>query len=324
MQPNENPQSTPPISPDPPSPVPGPEPGVAPRPEFQPDKIAQQAFQPSTPAQPAQPVMGSVQPTAQPSQPAMGSVQPTAQSMQAPVQQSTDPTQIGYVPPVASGSMPLNMPNFNDSGAKKPSKFTLPVKIILGIVVALIFSAGSFTLLKDTLFSGSKIEISDLREESVDGLNFSRPKDWVEIDEPDYVGAFTEGGKPLDEADQAVLVLSQDIGGDFSELTDEEKAEFEKALKDNFANTDTLTEESSCDEVASTKVEKIQHKNFPLAYEIELVCSKFTGRNVAGEFRGVLAIKSDKLDLVSVTAIDKTWDKSGEALQYILDNFSRN
>jgi hypothetical protein len=305
MQPNANPLNNPVPQQDP-----LPEPPS--QPQHQPEAVAQQAFQP-TPTE----VVSPVSPM-----PQVGAI-PTPAPM--PVTQYTDPSQIGYVPPAATnGPVVSTMPGESMNSSKPPSKLGMGLKIGIGIIVAIIFSAGSFTLLKDTLFSGSKIEISDLTEHTVEGVTFSHPTDWQEVEEAGYEAVYTEAGKKIGEADQALFVISEPIGGNFNDLSSEEKAQFEASLKENFSDTESLTEGSGCEEVSQSSVEKTSHKNFPLAFRIVLVCSKFTGRNVTGEFRGVLAIKDTKLDLVGITAIDKTWDKSGEALEYILANFSRS
>ncbi len=302
---------------------------------------SQQPLQPQTPVSPVaqpptldqQPVAGQVaQPeptpasqdnlgpsTQQPVEPSTstGIPQQSAGVVQPP-QQSTDPSQLGYVPPTNAGmnniGQPTTLPKDSFFSSKK-------FRILIVVIIAVFSFTGIGILAKDTLFSGSNIKTSDLVEESANGVNFQRPKQWSKTEGKDYDVVFTEKGQPIDDSDQGMGVINENIGVDFETLTEDQKQQFNKALEEQFTDPNKFTGDG-CDEVNKSEVNKVEHKNYPLAYKIEITCNKITGRNIKGVMVGMLGIKEKNMDIVVIVAVDKTWDKSSEAFNEILNNFS--
>ncbi len=358
MQPDQNPQFVPPTSPiqtplNPPNPPIQPEnvqqqqtpvapiqpvsqqpptetPQLPQQPIFSPDTTQTQTTAYSAaPIQQPQVIQPAAQPAATPTQNQMPipPAEPTlpAQNQQftnqtpTPIQQSVDSSQLGYVPPVTPELFSASTPITPDT--KKPKGIMSKIKIPLIIIFSLLALSGAGIFAKDTLFTGSKIKNSDLINEKVDGVSYQRPKQWQKVEDVDFEAAFSEDGKKMDDTDQGMGVMSENIGGNYNDLPQKDKEAFETELKKGFTNTEALGKDSGCANKSKPTVNKISHANYPLAYKVEITCDKYAGRNVKGVVKAIIAIKDSNMDIVAVGAVDKTWAKSGDALNSILDNF---
>lgn len=228
-----------------------------------------------------------------------------------------DSSQPGYVPP--ANPQPVAPMGANMSGGKKGG-LAGKLRIIIAVVVGLAVLSGAGLLLKDTLFSGSNISTSDLVEETVDGLTFKHPKQWDKIEDGDYAAAYTEGGKPLDESDQAMAVIIESLPIDVDSLDQATKDRFYDEIEKQFSDPDSL-EGDGCKKVEDVKVSDAKQSNYTTSVAVEYTCTEFTGRNLVGKFKAVVGIKGRDMHVVAIGAIDKTWDKSGEALNEILNTF---
>ena len=285
-------------------------PVVAPQP-IAPEPFAQPVV--SEPVQPAQPVQPL--PVAEPVPPAGPAPQPGAP---VPAPAVTDPTQPGYVPPTSPSAMPAMM---GTPGVKAPGGKTKLIRTVIMIVVALVVLSGGGLLIKDTLFTGSKISKSDLVDDTAEGVSFKRPKNWTKVDKGSHDGAtYTEGGKAIDNTDQAILVNGQSFGGNYDELSDSQKTSVIDSMKESFSEADGF-ERESCKETTSPVVTRIQQPNYTDALQIEATCHNFANRNVSAKIKAVFALKGNNANMVTIVAVDKTWDKSGDTFDEILMTF---
>ncbi|MCA9332330.1 hypothetical protein KDA00_00455 [Candidatus Saccharibacteria bacterium] len=297
------------------------QPTVAPpnpiQPESQSQTMPEQPIQAPTTTDPMQSstVMPQADQQSAPTQEMQQPIQPTG--IVQPPSQSTNPMQPGYVPPANSPGMAnMSSTNLPKENFLKSSK----LRILIVLVVILVSVTGIGILVKDTLFSGSKITVSDLVEETSDGVKFKHPKQWSKIEDKDFDIAYTEGGKKIDDSDQGMGIISESIGVDFESLTDSQKTQLDEALKKQFADPQAFSGDG-CEEITKSEINKTEHDNYPLAYRIEVDCGKYTNRNVKGKMVAILGVKGRNMDILAVVAIDKTWDKSGDAFNDILDTF---
>lgn len=242
-------------------------------------------------------------------------MQPPGQPEQPPV---ADSSQVGYVPPANPTPAPLMTGN-NMSNSKVGLFGKLRVLII--VVVGLVILSGGGLLLKDTLFTGSSIKVSDLVDDSAEGVSFKRPANWTKSSETSFDGAaFTEGGKPTDDADQGIMVGGASIGVSYDSLSSAQKDMLFEEFKKQFSDG-SLFEDSSCKEVGSVTVTKTQQSNYSDTIRLEATCNKFTNRNIKATFKANVGLKDRDMHMLMIVAIDETWDKSGEALNEILNTF---
>lgn len=195
------------------------------------------------------------------------------------------------------------------------------IRIVLAVVISLVVLSGGGLLLKDTLFSGSKIKVGDLVDDSAESVSFKRPKNWTESKDDDFDGTvYTENGASTDDTDQALFVGSDSLPLDYDTLSDAQKESVFKAFEGEYSSSSAF-ESDSCKEASTPKVTKISQKNYTDAFQIEVTCEKFSKRNLKAQLKAVYGLKGKKVDLVMVVAVDKTWDKSGDALNEILTTF---
>jgi hypothetical protein len=270
---------------------------------------------PAASAMPQQPIAPAPQPTAAAPVAPMPAAMPMATP--PPTQPVIDSSQPGYVPPANPGSMPPISGNAANSVGGKSSK----IRIIIAVIVALFFLLGGGFILKDILFTGSKISSSDLVDDTAGGVSFKRPSSWTKSPESDTSAAvFTEGGKKTDETDQAMAVLSQSIGTDYESLSDDQRQQVFEAVEEEFSKPSTL-EDDTCKEIKDVKVTKASQPNYTDSILIEATCSKFTNRALQAKLKMMLGMKDDNMQIIGIFAVDKTWDKSGDALDEILNTF---
>ncbi len=268
--------------------------------------------------QPAPTMPQAVAPAPAPTPVGMAGPQPVP----APIAPVVDSSQLGYVPP----AMPTNPVSANSSKAKG-SKFA-KIRIILAVAVGLlVFSGGGF-LLKDMLFSGSAVTSSDLVEETQAGILFKRPKQWTKSEMSadnkktygDESAAFTEDGKSTDLADQGMLVGRLDLGFNFDDLTGTEKQQAIDQFIKQSEDVDSL-ESDSCQDVTGAKASEVKQPNYATVLSFEYTCNKVKDRAVKLKVKVYFAIKGSTQDVVTIAAIDKTWDKSGDVFDEILNTF---
>ncbi len=318
----------PPEQPIQPSSTPTPDPVVTPSAGIQPPQTTvQPTMTPSADIQPPQPVaqpvtMPTVAPNPAPTDGAMGSAPPAVPNIAPstnPIQPITNSSQPGYVPPVtpAQSLKSSFLPGRGKGGALGK------LRIVVIVVVALGLLSGVGIFVKDLLFTGSSISSSDLIEETVSDTTFKHPKQWTKVEEADFNAAYTEGGQKLKESDQGMVVASEKIAVNYDSLSQEQQdqfyTQFEKSFNDK--QDSLFGSDSGCQEVSDVKVAKGTQKNYTLAIDIGYTCGKFSGRNISGKFKAVLGIKGYNMSIVGIGAIDKTWDKSGAALDEILSTF---
>lgn len=330
MQPDQPLQPTDPMAPQPAAPpVPTPDPAISPAPPT-PDPSMGMAPtpapepMPSPVASPAPVAMAPVDamPQSSPAPMPSPSVPPTpavAPAMATPPAQQPvlDSSQPGYVPPANPlPPVPLSGNSANSAGRKSGK-----LRIIIAVVIALFFFLGGGFILKDVLFTGSKITKADLVDDSADGVSFKRPKDWTKSTDSDSEATvFTEGGKPADETDQALAVLSQAIGIKYESLTDSQRQQVFDSIEKEFSKPSTL-EDDTCKEVVDIKVTKSNQPNYTDSILVEATCNKFTNRALKAKLKMMIGMKDSNMHIIGISAVDKTWDKSGDALDEILNTF---
>lgn len=274
--------------------------------------LSNPAPEPAPMAAPMQP-----EPVATPLQPApapMPDMQPSPLVAPAPV--VNDPTQPGYVPPANPTAMPMMGAN---DGKKSGSKMRL-IRIVIAVVVSLVVLSGGGLLLKDTLFSGSKIKVGDLVDDSAESVSFKRPKNWTKASEQTSTDGtvFSEDGKAEDESDQQMYVSSTSLGVSFDDLPQTTKDQLINKLLDT-SNYEGSSE--GCEDVGEIKATKTTQPNYSAAIRVEVTCNKFTSRALKAQLKAVVGIKGSYMNIVGISAVDKTWDKSGDTLETILDTF---
>lgn len=264
-------------------------------------------------AAPPQASQPSVQPVVNPAPAQLPGVAPT---VQAPMQQSTDPSQPGYIPPAIPNTPMANaMPSGKSRGSSKK------IRIIAIVIFCLFALSGLGVLAKDTLFTGSKIKVSDLQEETAGYTTFKHPKQWTKVTEQEADAAYSEGGKKLDDSDQGMAVASKSLGGNYDSLSQDQKDQVYKVFEKQFSDKANLGSDTGCQDVSEPKITKKEQPNFTSAIEVEFSCGKYSGRNVKGEYKMVVGFKGERIHVLAIGAIDKTWNKSGEALDDILNTF---
>jgi hypothetical protein len=278
---------------------------------FQPTDVPEAPAVPDTMPDP----IAAAQPTPLADTPAASPVQPDAAPTMAPAP-TNDPTQPGYVPPVVSPAAAPTMQQASSPGSKAKI-----LRLAIVAIVTLFLLAGGGYLLKDTLFTGSQIKVSDLVEDSANGVSFKRPSNWIESSDK-RVGqtAYTEQGKAADETDQVLLVGSQSVGANYDNLSDADKTKFYDQVKASFGDKSAF-EDDTCQEASTPEVSKVSLSNYTDGISISVTCEKFSKRNVRAQMKMVIGLKERQMSLVAVLAVDKTWDKSGDALDEILTTF---
>lgn len=226
-----------------------------------------------------------------------------------------DPSQPGYVPPVMTPQGPsLQVVPTKPHG----SKIGLLITII--VFALLTFGGAGYYLLKDTLFTGSKITKDDLVETSESGVTFKHPKDWKKVPSTDFDVLYTEGGKSSKESDQGVFVSAQDIGFNFDELSDADMTDEVDQQISSFKSA-IVSDPTDCPKLDGLKVESATKTNYTRAIKIEYNCSGFKNRNTTGHYEFIYGIKGSNFHMVGIAALEDTWTKSGDALNEILVSF---
>jgi len=215
----------------------------------------------------------------------------------SPVEQSSQPTA-----PVAS---------------QKKKGMTKGTKIVVAVIIGLFVLGAGGTLLRDTLFSGSSLSVSDLVDESEEGIDFKRPESWIKVDSEDADIAYTEDGKNSDDADQGLLITTESLGIDYSTLTDEQKASLGDEFEKQFSNPETL-KSGNCEEIGTVTTAEEPKDGYDTSFTVDAECTKFTGRAAQARIKLVVGVAGDDLHLAVVVALSETWDKSGEALDGII------
>ncbi len=206
-------------------------------------------------------------------------------------------------------------------GVELPKQQTSAVSIILKLVAALVvLGAIAFGVL--FIFNSSaavEVTSEDLVTETEGGITFKRPMQWQKID-PQDVGinyAYTENGNSLGNSNHAMLISRDDLGLNYDELTDAQKTILEESFETQFSSTESL-QNGSCTEVGSISNEKREQAGYDFALIVEATCNKFENRAVEATLKLLIGIDNEKFDIVGVSAINETWEKSGAALDEIL------
>lgn len=231
-----------------------------------------------------------------------------------------DPTQPGYVPP----ANPTMAPMMSATGAKKSGSKMRLIRVVIAVVVSLVILSGGGLLLKDMLFTGSKITKADLVDDQAEGIAFQRPKQWTKpSDQSSTDGTiYTEDGKSVDESDQQMLVSSTSLGASFDDLPKSTQDQIVNKLLDTFSDKSKYEDSSEgCQEVGDIKATKTTQSNYTVAIQIEATCNKFTSRALKAKLKALVGIKGSDINIIGISAVDKTWDKSGDALDSILNSF---
>ena len=203
---------------------------------------------------------------------------------------------------------------------EKPNKLRQILPRIVVALITLFLIGGGYVLLKDTLFTGSKVSESDLVSETIDDISFSRPKDWGLIEEAGFKAMYTEDQKAIEEADQAVGVLSESIGVNYDDLSAEEITQVKDYLSETYS--ELSLEGDGCLESTAPTIKEMTQSNYSLAYSIEVECLKYEKRNVQATLKMVVGVRQEKMHGIAVIAINETWQKSGPALQAMLDSLT--
>lgn len=259
----------------------------------------------------------SVDQTQEPQSNEIQSQQETAPEV-APPTQSTDPTQPGYVPPA---SFPAAAPAESDSAApqNKPKTTT---RIIFGIIGALlIFGGVGAVFLKDILFTGSKISTSDLSEATYENLSYKYPQQWKKSEEMigETPGLIYFDGENSTVSDQGLIIVTDNIGTEYESLSDEKKEQLYVNLEEAYSDKNSL-ESDSCQEISDLKTERTTLNNYSAVLRVEATCSKIQGRVATAKLKALVGIKGESAHILIIVGLSKTWEKSGEALDEILDS----
>jgi hypothetical protein len=266
--------------------------------------------EPTAPAQPAMsPAPAPVPEPAMPAAPAMATPPP------APAQPIMDSSQPGYVPPATMAPISGNAAN---SGGGKSGK----LRIIIAVVVALFFFLGGGYLVKDIFFSGSSITKEALVDAEEAGVAFKHPKGWSKVEATlgSADAVYTEKGVPLKETDQSIQLVTESLPIDLDDLSDAEMAQLGKVLEKEMSDTSDY-EDVGCKNPEGLTVNKATKPDYKIAYTAEVTCSGYEGRNVKLRVKVTLAAGGKEAHTLWVFALDQTWDKSGDALDEILNTF---
>lgn len=313
------PEPAAPVAPGPMTPNPSMAPGM-PVPVAAPSPMESPAIDQAQPvgAMP-QPAMDPMAAAAAPFPAAPSPVPEAAPAMVTPpMQPMGDSSQPGYVPPANPMPMaPMSGNTANSAGGKSGK-----IRIIIAVVVALFFVLGGGLLLKDLLFSGSKITKESLVDAEEAGVAFKHPKGWSKVEttigEADAI--YTEAGVPLKETDQSIQILTESLPIDIDTLSESEINQLGASVEKEM-NDISDYEDVGCKNPEGLTINKTTKEGYKLAYTAEVKCSGYEGRNVTLKAKVTLAASGKQAHTVWVFALEPTWEKSGDALDEILKTF---
>ena len=205
----------------------------------------------------------------------------------------------------------------NEQTTEKSTQKSQIIKVVIAVVAALGVLGLTSTFLRDTLYTGSEIQVSDLVDERAEGISFKRPSQWQVAQDPEIEIVYTEDGKVLDDADQGLLLTSENLGVDYTALEPEQQEAFAANFQEQFSDASSL-EDSGCTEVSSIETKTVEQAGYDTAFMVEAECSQFTGRNVEATLKMLFASDGEDMHIGAVLAINETWDKSQEALDAVI------
>ena len=268
--------------------------------------------QPSAPEQPtATPVTEPAADTQQPPQTEPTPTPPQDSGTVDPAAAATPPQQ-----PVSEQAQPVQAAPA--AAPPKANKKGGPMKMILMIFFALaVMAAGGYAVYALLIGGGGGIATSDLVDESISGVTFKRPSQWLKVEDDSADAAFTENGIKVDEADEGELVSTESLGVDYTTLNDEQKKILSDGFAQQFANPESL-QDGNCKKVENVNTAEVARENYDTSFTIEATCTELEGSEVNAKIEMIVAIKGDQMHLMALVALQSTWDSSGDALNEIL------
>lgn len=265
----------------------------------------------STPANPVAP--SAIQPAAPARAPAPAATtqsQPLQQPVADSPQQSVAPT--GTTPP-SPGPQPTMSAPLQDKKTSKRKLFKIIGISVTTLVVLTAISVTAFLLLSG---DDGSIAQSDLTSDSYSGVSFDRPEQWLEKDYEEGK-AFVLEGQEVDKADQGLLVLTQDIGVDYSQLNEAQQQLLSDGFKDELSKPETL-EDDGCKSVADFSANTTTQEGYDVAFLVEATCTEFQDSAQEGRLKYIIGISGSQLHGLSVVGLSELWDTSEEALNTVL------
>jgi len=194
------------------------------------------------------------------------------------------------------------------------------MKMFIGVAVVLALVVGGWFIFKDsTSTENQQIVSADLVEESESGISFKRPSQWEKVNssDDDIDVAYTQGGESLDDSDQGMLLSSEDLGINYSELTDEQKDLISDSFQTQFSDPEAL-QNGSCQKIGNVVSAEKEQDGYDVGFSVEATCEEFSDKNVQATIKMFIGIKDEAIQIVGVLADNGTWEQSSEALDEIL------
>lgn len=195
------------------------------------------------------------------------------------------------------------------------------ISIFIAILASMLIAFGGFLLFKDSTVTGSSILTSDLVDQTDSGFSFKKPKQWekVETNDQSVDVVYSEGGVDLNESNQGMLLSSENIDVNYNELLDSQKEIISESILEQYSDPKSL-ENETCQEISNISSNQKEQNGYDTAFIIEATCEKHSGRNLQATFKILIGIKGEQMQITGIVAINQTWEKSGEALNAILDS----